>query len=86
MLGEIGSPSAVPALIDALETDSEGLCECASEALAKIGTPAVQPLIDRINDRLDNHGVDEYGHKTGTVYAIDALSMIPDQQSFHFMI
>jgi len=86
VLGEISSPAAVPALIDALETDSEGLCECASEALAKIGTPAVQPLIDRINDRLDNHGVDEYGHKISTVYAIDALSMIPDQRSFYFMV
>ena len=86
VLGEIGSPSAIPALIDALETDSEGLCECASEALAKIGTPTVQPLIDRINDRLDNHGIDEYGHKISTAYAIDALSMIPDQRSFHFMV
>ena len=86
VLGEIGSPSAVPALIDALETDSEGLCECASGALAKIGTPAVQPLIDRINDRLDNHGLDEYGHKISTVYAVDALSMIPDQRSFYFMV
>ncbi len=86
VLGEIGSPSAVPALIDALETDSEDLCECASEALAKIGTPAVQPLIDRINDRLDNPEIDKYGQKISTVYAIDALSMIPDQQSFHVMV
>jgi len=86
VLGEIGSPTAVPALIDALETDSEDLCECASEALAKIGTPAVQPLIDRINDRLDKPGIGEYGHKISTAYAIDALSMIPDQRSFHFMI
>lgn len=86
VLGAIGTPSAVLALIDALEIDSKGLCECASEALAKIGTPAVQPLIDRINDQLDNHGIDEYGHKTGTVCAVDALSMIPDQRSFHFMV
>ncbi|HIE32226.1 MAG TPA: HEAT repeat domain-containing protein [Methanosarcinales archaeon] len=86
VLGEIGISSAVPALIDALETDSEGLCECASEALVKIGTPAVQPLIDRINDRLDNPEIDEYGHKIGTIYAIDALSMIQDQRSFYFMV
>ena len=85
VLGEIGSPSAVPALIDALETDSEGLCECASEALANIGAPAVQSLIDRIKDRLDHNGIDD-GHKISTVYAIDALSMIPDQRSFCFMV
>ena len=86
VLGEIGSPTAIPALIDALETESEGLCECASEALVKIGTPAVQPLIDRINDRLDNPDIDENGHNISTVYAVDALSMIPDQRSFRFMV
>ncbi len=86
LLGEIGSPVAIPALIDAIETDAEDLCEIASAALLKIGTPAVQPLIDRIGDRLDNPEINEYGHKIDIIYTLGTLSEIRDQRSFDFMV
>lgn len=86
VFGSIGSPAAIPALIDALETDADDLCERALTALVKIGTPAAQPLIDRINDRLDNPEIDEYGHKIDTVYTLGALSEIKDPRSFGFMV
>jgi len=86
VLGEICSPDAIPALIDAIETDAEDLCEIASAALVKIGTPAVQPLIDRIGYRLDNPEIDEYGHKIDIIYTLGTLSEIQDQRSFDFMV
>jgi hypothetical protein len=73
-------------LIDATETDLDNLCEDASKALVNIGAPAVQPLIDRINDRLDNPELDEHGRKIDTIYAIGTLSQIHDQRSFNFMV
>ncbi len=85
VLGKIGSPTAVPALIDAIETDADDLCEDALEALVKIGAPAVQPLIDRINDRLDNPEIDKNEREIGTIYALGTLSRIQDQRSFDFM-
>ena len=86
VLGEICSPDAIPALIDAIETGIDDLCEIASAALVKIGTPAVQPMIDRIGYRLDNPEIDEYGHKIDIIYTLGALSEIPDQRSFDFMV
>ena len=86
VLGRIGSPAAVPELIDATETDRDDLCEDASKALVNIGTPAVQPLIDRINDRLDNPELDEHGREISTIYAIGTLSQIHDRRSFDFMV
>ena len=86
LLGEIGSPVAIPALIDAIETDADYLCEIESAALVKIGTPAVQPLIDRIVYRLDNPEIDEYGHKIDIIYTLGTLSEIRDQRSFDFMV
>ncbi|MEA3282975.1 MAG: hypothetical protein U9Q68_10585 [Euryarchaeota archaeon] len=86
VLGRIGSPAAIPGLIDAIEADLDDLCEDASKALVKIGTPAVQPLIDRINDRMDNPELDKYGREIGTIYAIGTLSRIQDPRSFNFMV
>jgi hypothetical protein len=86
VLGEIGSPVAIPALIDAIEADADYLCEIALAALVKIGAPAVQPLIDRISDRLDNPEIDEYGHKIGITYTLGTLSEIRDPRSFDFMV
>ncbi len=86
VLGEIGSPAAIPALIDAIETDADDLCEIASAALVKIGTPAVQPLINRIGDLLDSPEIDEYGHKIDIIYTLGTLSEIRDQRSFDFMV
>ena len=86
VLGRIGSPAAVPELIDATETDLDDLCEDASKALVKIGVPAVQPLIDRINDRLGNPELDEHGREIGITYAIGTLSQIHDRRSFDFMV
>ena len=85
VLGRIGSPAAVPGLIDAIETDADDLCEDASEALVKIGAPAVQPLIDRINAILGNPEIDEDRRGVDTIYAIGTLSKIQDQRSFDFM-
>jgi len=86
VLGEICSPAAIPALIDAIETDADYLCEIASAALLKIGTPAVQPLINRIGDLLDNPEIDEYGHKIDIIYTLDTLSEIRGPRSFDFMV
>jgi hypothetical protein len=86
VLGETGSPAAIPALIDAIETDADYLCEIASAALLKIGTPAVQPLIDRIGELLDNPEIDEYGNKIDIIYTLDTLSEIRDPRSFDFMV
>ncbi len=86
VLGKIGSSAAVPALIDAIETDADDLCEDASEALVKIGASAVQPLIDRINDRLDNPEIGKNEREICTIYPIGALSRIQDPQSFAFMV
>ena len=86
VLGEIGSPVAIPALIDAIEADADYLCEIALAALLKIGAPAVQPLIDRISDRLDNPEIDEYGNKIGITYTLGTLSEIRDPRSFDFMV
>jgi hypothetical protein len=86
VLGEIGSPVAIPALIDAIETGMDDLCEITLAALVKIGTPAVQPLIDRIVDRLDNPEIDEYGPKIGITYTLGTLSEIRDPRSFYFMV
>ena len=86
VLGKIGSSAAVPALVDAIETDADDLCEDASKALVKIGAPAVQPLIDRINDRLDDPEIDKDGREICTIYPIGALSRIRDPRSFAFMV
>jgi len=86
LLGEIGSPVAIPALVDAIETDADDLCEIASDALVKIGAHAVQPLIDRIGDRLDNPEIDEHGHKIDIIYTLGTLSEIRDPRSFYFMV
>jgi HEAT repeat protein len=48
-LGQIGDPRAVAALIGMLEDSSAG--KAAAQALVKIGTPAVDPLIARLGDR-----------------------------------
>ena len=86
VLGEIGSPVAITALIDAIETDADYLCEITLAALVKIGAPAVQPLIDRISYQLDNPEIDEYGHKIGITYTLGTLSEIRDPRSFDFMV
>ena len=86
VLGKIGSSAAVPALVDAIETDADDLCDDASKALVKIGAPAVQPLIDRINDRLDDPEIDNDERETCTIYPIGTLSRIQDPRSFAFMV
>jgi len=86
VFGKIGSPAAVPALVDAIETDLDDLCDDASKALVEIGAPAVQPLIDRINDRLDDPEIDKDGREICTIYPIGALSLIRDPRSFAFMV
>ena len=86
VLGRIDSPAAVPALIDAIETDADDLCEDASDALVKLGTHAVQPLIDRINDRLDDPEIGKNEREIDTIYPIGTLSRIRDPRSFAFMV
>lgn len=86
VLGEIGSPVAIPALIDAIEIGMDDLCEITLAALVKIGAPAVQPLIDRIGYRIDNPKTDGYGYKIDIIYTLGALSEIRDPRSFDFMV
>jgi hypothetical protein len=85
VLREIGTPSAIWQLIDAIESGDVGLCEYASGTLESIGTPAIQPLIERITDRLDNPAFDEYGDEIGVIYTLGTLSSIRDPRSFGFM-
>jgi len=83
---EVGTTIVEP-LTDYLYIPDSYSSIIAADVLGEIGSPtAVPALIDRINDRLDKPGIGEYGHKISTAYAIDALSMIPDQRSFHFMV
>jgi len=50
-LGEIGSPIAVPALIERLGDDDDYVCASAARALGEIGSPmAVPALIERLGD------------------------------------
>lgn len=85
-LREIGNPAAIKRLIDALESPDTKLCEHASEVLESIGTPAIQPLIEKITYRLDNPAVDENGYAIDVIYALGTLSGIRDQRSFNFMV
>ncbi len=86
VLQGIGTPAAILKLIDALESTDTKLCEYTSDVLKNIGTPAVQPLIERITDRLDNPAVDGNGDKIDTIYTLGVLSEIEDPQSFDFMV
>ena len=86
VLQEIGTPSAIWQLIDALEYADFELREYATEALKIISTPAIQPLIERITDRLDNPAVDENKNPIDVIYALGALSEIRDPRSFDFMV
>jgi len=86
VLREIGTPAAIWQLIDALESADSELCEYAAEALEIIGIPAIQPLIERITDRLDNPAVDENKNPIGAIYTLGVLSEIRDPRSFDFMV
>ena len=52
-LGKRGDPSAVDPLIQALDDGDRNVREWASLALAKIGKPAVDPLIAALKDKND---------------------------------
>ena len=86
VLWGLGTPAAIRQLIDALESTNSKLCEYAAEALESIGTPAIQPLIERITDRLDNPAVDENRNPIDVIYTLGALSEIRDPRSFDFMV
>lgn len=49
-LGEIGDARAVKPLIAALKDRSMGVQYAASDALEEMGPPAIDPLIDALND------------------------------------
>lgn len=86
VLREIGTPAAIWQLIDALESTDSELCEHASWVLKSIGKPAIQPLIERITDRLDNPAVDENGDLIDVIYMLGVLSEIRDPRSFDFVV
>nr|AAU83234.1 hypothetical protein GZ27A8_54 [uncultured archaeon GZfos27A8] len=86
VLREIGTPAAIWQLIDALESADSKLCEYAAEALEIVGTPAIQPLIERITNRLDNPAVDENKNPIDMIYTLGVLSHIRDPRSFDFMV
>jgi hypothetical protein len=85
-LREIGTPAAILQLVDALESMDSELCGYVSEALKKIGTSAIQPLIEKITYRLDNPAVDENGYAIDVAYTLGTLSAIRDPRSFDFMV
>jgi len=86
VLQGIGTPAAIWQLIDVLDSADSELCEYATEALKIIGTPAIQPLIERITDRLDNPAVDENKNPIDGIYTLGVLSEIRDPRSFDFMV
>ncbi len=49
-LGMIGDKRAIEHLIVAMKDDNKNVRETSAQALAKIGEPAVKPLIERLND------------------------------------
>lgn len=52
-LGEIGDTAAIGPLIDLLRDPGNDVVDAASDALAKFGKPAVEPLIKRYNEDSD---------------------------------
>ncbi|MEA1869538.1 MAG: hypothetical protein U9N09_05255, partial [Euryarchaeota archaeon] len=86
VLQGIGTPAAIWQLIDVLDSADSELCEYATEALKIIGTPVIQPLIERITDRLDEPAVDENGDPIDVICTLGALSEIRDPRSFDFMV
>ena len=86
VLQEIGTPATILQLINALESADYELCEYSAEALKIIGTPVIQPLIERITDRLDNPAVDENKNPIDVVYTLGVVSEIRDPRSFDFMV
>ncbi len=61
-------------------------CEYATEALKIISTPAIQSLVERITDRLDNPAVDENKNPINVIYTLGVLSEIKDPLSVDFMV
>jgi HEAT repeat protein len=75
-LGEIGDARAVETLIGVLSDDYQVLCRFASEALGKIGKPAVEPLIKALEG--DNVYV--------RIYAAATLGEIGDKRAVEPLI
>jgi hypothetical protein len=73
LLGEIGSATGVPSLIEQMQrTDEDELAEAASEALAKIGVPALAALSQ----------LSTASNPLIRVYAYAALGGMGDERSF----
>ncbi len=75
-LGDISDPHAIPALLEALgdhdaSDESSHVNTCASEALAKIGTPALTPLLAAVPAH-PNHPHDRWRR----YWVIDALGLL----------
>ena len=50
LLGAIGDPKAIPALIETLRDNNKLVRREASTALSRMGEPAVEPLIETLDD------------------------------------
>ncbi len=75
-LGNISDPRAIDRLIKILKNEDDYVQSAASEALAKIGKPAVEHLIQALNDN----------NWTVRWEAIDALGKIKDIRAFESLL
>ncbi len=81
VLGHSREPHVIPALLDALREydphdESSRVNTCASDALAKIGEPALLPLIAALHERRD-HPNDAWRRS----WVADALGMLGDPRA-----
>ncbi|MGA8644626.1 HEAT repeat domain-containing protein [Candidatus Binatus sp.] len=67
-----GNPRAISALIDALNNDSDAVRDAASEALSKLGTGAVPPLITALKST-------HLYQRAWAVQALGGIKLMPDE-------
>jgi phycocyanobilin lyase beta subunit len=70
------SPDAVPKLIEALNYNNPGAAVASVEGLIQIGEPAVQPILDLLDD---------YNY-SARAWAVRALAGIGDPRGLHFIL
>jgi ATP-dependent DNA helicase RecQ len=91
-MGEVGSPDALPVLIEALRHENGNVRRLAASALGKIGDPrAVQPLLGCLDDekpQVRQYAITALG-RIGDVAAIMALQRVladPDEKYYNHRV
>src|SRR5437870_5821082 len=84
-LGDLRDPQAIPALMDTLSErdphdESSRVNTCAADALAKIGEPALVPLIAALHQRRD---INDAWRRN---WVADALGMLGDLRAVEALI